>query len=156
MVKHLPASAGDITDGGLISGLERSPGGGNGNPTPVFLPSLLLWPLSHSQTQLNDWAHTHAEQNKMVSMLFNKVLDENEKCVFYLYYINQRNFLANPLNWRAKQSPDQGGLRRALECFPSMMEAIEPGWWNVLYVLRASLIVLRIAFEGKGRNPETS
>ena len=33
-----------------------------------------------------------------VNMLFNKVLGENEKCVFYFY---RRNFLANPLhpNW---------------------------------------------------------
>ena len=32
VVKNLPASAGDIRDVGLISGLERSPGGGHGNP----------------------------------------------------------------------------------------------------------------------------
>ena len=30
MVKNLPASAGDIRDTGLISGLGRSPGGGQG------------------------------------------------------------------------------------------------------------------------------
>ena len=38
MVKNLPANAGDARDAGLIPGLGRSPGGGNGNPTPVFLP----------------------------------------------------------------------------------------------------------------------
>ena len=32
MVKNLPASAGDSGDSGLIPGLERSPGEGNGNP----------------------------------------------------------------------------------------------------------------------------
>ena len=31
VVKNLPASAGDARDEGLISGSERSPGGGNGN-----------------------------------------------------------------------------------------------------------------------------
>ena len=31
-VKNLPANAGDIRDVDLISGLERSPGGGHGNP----------------------------------------------------------------------------------------------------------------------------
>ena len=31
MVKNLPVSAGDARDEGLISGSERSPGGGNGN-----------------------------------------------------------------------------------------------------------------------------
>ena len=34
-VKNLLASA---KDSGSISGLERSPQGGNGNPAPVFLP----------------------------------------------------------------------------------------------------------------------
>ena len=32
MVKNLPASAGNATDAGLIPGLGRSPGVGNGNP----------------------------------------------------------------------------------------------------------------------------
>ena len=32
VVKNLPASAEDAGDMGLIPGLEKSPGGGNGNP----------------------------------------------------------------------------------------------------------------------------
>ena len=32
VVKNLPANAGDARDTGLIPGLGRSPGGGNGNP----------------------------------------------------------------------------------------------------------------------------
>jgi len=32
VVKNLPANAGDIEDEGSIFGLERSPGGGHGNP----------------------------------------------------------------------------------------------------------------------------
>ena len=32
MVKNLPADAGDVRDLGLIPGLGRSPGEGNGNP----------------------------------------------------------------------------------------------------------------------------
>ena len=32
MVKNSPANAGDVRDTGLIPGLERSPGVGNGNP----------------------------------------------------------------------------------------------------------------------------
>ena len=32
VVKNLPAKAGDARDAGLIPGLGRSPGGGNGNP----------------------------------------------------------------------------------------------------------------------------
>ena len=38
VVKNLPTNAGDIRDTGLIPGLGRSTGGGNGNPPPVFLP----------------------------------------------------------------------------------------------------------------------
>ena len=38
VVKNTPASAGDIRDMSLIPRLERSPGGGNGNNTPAFLP----------------------------------------------------------------------------------------------------------------------
>ena len=32
VVKNLPANTGDVRDMGLIPGLGRSPGGGNGNP----------------------------------------------------------------------------------------------------------------------------
>ena len=32
VVKNLPPNAGDVGDAGLISGVGRSPGGGNGNP----------------------------------------------------------------------------------------------------------------------------
>ena len=32
VVKNLPANAGDARDVGLITGLGRTPGGGNGNP----------------------------------------------------------------------------------------------------------------------------
>ena len=38
VVKNLPAKAGDEGDMGSIPGLGRSPGEGNWQPTPVFLP----------------------------------------------------------------------------------------------------------------------
>ena len=38
VVKNPSANAGDIRDMGLIPGLRRFPGGGHGNPLPVFLP----------------------------------------------------------------------------------------------------------------------
>ena len=37
MVKILPANAGNTRDAGWIPGSGRSPGIGNGKPTPVFL-----------------------------------------------------------------------------------------------------------------------
>ena len=36
--KESTCDAGDTGDAGLIPGSGRSPGGGNGKPTPVFLP----------------------------------------------------------------------------------------------------------------------
>ena len=41
MVKNLPANAGDARDSGLIPGLGRSPGIGNGNPLPI-----LVWKIA--------------------------------------------------------------------------------------------------------------
>ena len=38
MVKNLPANTGDAGDLSSIPGSGRSPGGGNGNPAPVFVP----------------------------------------------------------------------------------------------------------------------
>ena len=45
--KESPANAGDARDMGSIPGLGRSPGGGHGSPTPVFLPG-----ESHGQRSL--------------------------------------------------------------------------------------------------------
>ena len=64
VVKNSPANVGDIRDVGLISGLGRSPGGGNGNPFP-FLPGKSMdrgawWAtvpgMAKSLTQLSNWA----------------------------------------------------------------------------------------------------
>ena len=38
MVKNPPANSGDTRDIGSIPGLGRSPGVGNGNKAPVYLP----------------------------------------------------------------------------------------------------------------------
>ena len=49
MVKNPLANAGATRDTGLIPGLGRSPGEGNGNPSPVFLPG-----KSHEKRNLVD------------------------------------------------------------------------------------------------------
>ena len=48
MVKNLPANAGDAVS---IPGLGRSPGEGNGKPTPVFLPWKIPWTEEHDRLQ---------------------------------------------------------------------------------------------------------
>ena len=55
MVKNLPASAGDVRDVGLIPGLGRSPRGGHGNPSPVFLPAESPW--TKDLVGYSPWAH---------------------------------------------------------------------------------------------------
>ena len=52
MVKNPPANAGDTRDVGLIPGLGRSPGVGNGNWCSIFLPG-----KSHGQRSLGSMAH---------------------------------------------------------------------------------------------------
>ena len=47
MVKNSLANAGDLRDSGSIPRSGRSPGGGHGNPTPVFLSG-----ESHGQRSL--------------------------------------------------------------------------------------------------------
>ena len=62
MVKNSPANAGDVRDTGLIPGLERSPGVGNGNPQYSCLENSMdkgAWQtivhgVAESQTQLRD------------------------------------------------------------------------------------------------------
>ena len=65
MVKNLPTNAGDV---GLIPGLGKSPGGGNGNPLQYsYLENPMdrgaWWAtvcgVAKSQTQLRDSAHRH-------------------------------------------------------------------------------------------------
>ena len=50
MVKNLPTNAGDL---GLIPGLGRSPGKGNGNLLQYFLPG-----SSHGQKTYSTWGWT--------------------------------------------------------------------------------------------------
>ena len=62
MVKNPPANTGDSGDVGLIPGLGRSPGGGNGNPLQVFLPG-----KSHGEKSLagySPWDHKELDMTK--------------------------------------------------------------------------------------------
>ena len=65
VVKSPPANA---RSAGLIPGLGRSPGGGNGNPLlcscletsmDIGAWQAIVHGVVNSQTQLSDWAHTH-------------------------------------------------------------------------------------------------
>ena len=75
VVKNPPANAGDLRDTGLIPGLGRSPEGGHGNPTPVFLPgarqpALVFLPgKPHGQRSLGGcgpWGHTELDPTEVM------------------------------------------------------------------------------------------
>ena len=66
MVKNPPANAGGAGDMGSNPGSGRSPGGGNGNPTPVFLPR-----ESHGQRSLegySPWGHKETDTTEQLSI----------------------------------------------------------------------------------------
>ena len=55
LVKNLPANARDGGDAGLIPGLGRFPGGGNSNPSPVFLSG--KFHRQRSLSSCSSWGH---------------------------------------------------------------------------------------------------
>ena len=61
VVKNLPANVGDGTDAGLIPGLGRSPGVGNGNP-PQY--SCLENPMDRGAW----WATVHRAEKSQIKL----------------------------------------------------------------------------------------
>ena len=78
MVKNPPANAGDTRDSGLIPGLGRSPGVGNGNSLQLFLLG-----KSHRQRSLGYCPRATKESN-MTKCLSTHTLDLNS--VFWGLY----------------------------------------------------------------------
>ena len=65
VVKNWPASAGDARDVSSIPGSGRSPGVGNGKPSPVFLPGKF-----HGQRRLvgySPWGHRELDMTEWLS-----------------------------------------------------------------------------------------
>ena len=66
VVKNLPANAGDLKGRDSIPVSGRSPGVGNGSPTPVFLPG-----KSHGQKSLlgyRPWGHKESDMTEHTCM----------------------------------------------------------------------------------------
>ena len=66
LVKNLPANAGHTRDMGSITGPGRSPGVGNGNPTPVILSR-----KSHGQRSLagySSWGGKESDTTEHYTM----------------------------------------------------------------------------------------
>ena len=65
MVKTPPVNAGDVRDAGSIPGLERSPGGGHGNPLQY---SCLENPMDRGAWQATvHWDHKEADMIEQLS-----------------------------------------------------------------------------------------
>ena len=64
MVKNLPASAGDVRDVGLTPGLQRSPGGGHGNPLQY---SCLENPMDREACWLQSIASQRVGHNRVTN-----------------------------------------------------------------------------------------
>ena len=83
VVKNLPVSAGDARDAGLIPGLGRSPGGGNGSP--------LQYPCLKNPTDREAWQATAYKVTKSttlhLSMSMMSSLGVNTKNVTLLFLI---------------------------------------------------------------------
>ena len=77
VVKSLSANAGDSRDSDLIHGLERSPGGGRGNP---FQYSCLENPMDRGAW----WAPVHGITKRVKPNLTAKqqLFSPTEKCIF--------------------------------------------------------------------------
>ena len=66
MTKELPANAGDVRDSGLIPGLGRSPGEGNGNPLQYSclenpMDRGAWWATVHrfAESDTTEWLNVH-------------------------------------------------------------------------------------------------
>ena len=98
VVKNLPANAGDIRDAGLIPGLERSPGGRNGNPFQYSSPG-------NPMDRRGRWATVHGAGHQES--------DSTEQMnIIYIYIIYKGNFIyifphfVYPLWHKWKWGPD--------------------------------------------------
>ena len=78
LIRQQSCSAGDL---GLILGLGRSPEGGHGNPTPVFLPGECPWIEEPGGLQSmgprrvgHDWATKHSRAQGVIMRISNDSL----------------------------------------------------------------------------------
>ena len=114
VIKNPPAHAGDTRDAGLISGLGRAPGVGNGNSLQYsHLENSMdrgAWQASESQTQLRDeartlmhtcaYTHTHpysCEIDQMVGTRHtrsSRFRDSTRKCIL-TYYLGSAKLLCS-------------------------------------------------------------
>ena len=107
VVKNQPDEAGDVGDVGLVPGLRRSPGGGNGNPlqnnclgNPMDRRGWRVQSIgvTKSQTQWSNWAHTHTFSTPLfllllISFLFLSLLAITQKLKMWVLFLLGASYL---------------------------------------------------------------
>ena len=91
MVKNPPVNEGNTRDVGLTPGLGRSSLGGNGNPTPIFLPgeshrqrSLASYsPQCHKESETTEHTHRHTKE-RLVEQILLRILLWQTVCIAWL------------------------------------------------------------------------
>ena len=95
LLKNLPVNAGNMRDMGLIPGLERTPGGGSGNPLQCcclenFMDREAWWAIVHRVAE--SWT-----QLKQLSMYAcSRVQQLQREYIFHNYLRNRKNITFNP------------------------------------------------------------
>ena len=137
-IKNLPANAGDT---GTIPGLERSPGGGHGNPV---LHSCLgntmdrraWWAIVHGitkrQTHLSNWKHILLSVLMKLGVMFSQ---SSNPLVFSLIPSTCKEMSNLPLTQphASLLSPSQ------LHWDPVLWQTCWPSWWASKYVYLAEV-----------------
>ena len=103
VVKNPPANAGDARDMSLIAGSGRSPGEGNGNPTPVFLLEKFYGqrnlvgysPWGHRESDTIDPLSTCFLLYRIMNMIFLCLLIIIYNCMHFIPYQAHSNYISS-------------------------------------------------------------
>ena len=84
MARNSPISAGITRDRGLIPESGRSPGGGNGNPLPVFLSGKL-----YGQKSLGVWGRKESEMTEHAYIRIVNYSHHAVHCILMTFVLQQ-------------------------------------------------------------------
>ena len=141
--RNPPANAGDTRDTrdtGLIPGLGRSPGEGNGNPTPVFLSG-----KSHGQRSLSGyspWTHKESDTTQRLTHTHTSSLEHGDNVPASQSFVFQ-----DDLHGKAPGSrPSMEWVCNAVSFFLHSHEPSPIRFCSQVYCCIAETILLMFAF----------
>ena len=104
LVKDLPANAGDIEDIGSIPGLERSPGGGHGNPLQY---SCLENPMDRGAWQATVHGVTESDTTDVIQHSTHHIKYKVELCLLKWARRAQKGWVVQPMRPTRDQAIDE-------------------------------------------------